>query len=226
MENWPKTLISQYYTSPTLVQLITNINTWIDPSFDFNQFYDLAWNLDSALANDSTYGLDVWGRRVGVSRYLEVGVGSYFGFQEAGDRTGFDQSPFYAGQPATEIYSLTNQVFYTLILAKAASNITNGTIQAINAILRSLFPNRGNCWVTDGANSMAGIWFGFSEAEDRTGFDQGPFGDSMSALPNNMTMIYEFTFPLEPYEVSIVVNSGVLPKPAGVLATASYPGVI
>jgi Protein of unknown function (DUF2612) len=226
MENFPRTLISQYATSPTLVQLITNINTWIDPSFNFNQFYDLVWDLDSALANDSTYGLDVWGRIVGVDRQLDVGVGSYFGFQEAGDRTGYNQSPFYAGQPTTEIYSLTNQVFYTLILAKAASNITNGTIQAINAILRSLFPNRGNCYVTDGANSMAGIYFGFQEAGDRTGYNQGPFGDAMPTLPNNMTMVYVFEFPLEPYEVAIVTNSGVLPKPAGVLATASYPGVI
>ena len=226
MENWPRTLISQYATSPTLVQLITNINTWIDPSFNFNQFYDLVWDIDSAAANDSTYGLDVWGRIVGVSRYLNVGVGSYFGFQEAGDRTGFDQSPFYAGQPTTEVYELTNQVFYTLILAKAAANITNGTIQAINAILRSLFPDRGNCWVTDGANSAAGIWFGFGEAGDRTGFDQGPFGDLMPSLPNNMTMVYTFDFPLYPYEVAIVTNSGVLPKPVGVLATASYPGVI
>jgi hypothetical protein len=38
----------------------------------------------------------------------------------------------------------------------------------------------------------------------------------------DMTMEYVFGFPLTPVETSIVQNSGVLPRPAGVSATFSF----
>jgi hypothetical protein len=222
MWDFPRTLVSEYATSPTLVQLVTNFNTWVDPRYNLEQFYNLIWNIDSAVANNSTYGLDVWGRIVGIGRVLTIGTGTYFGFQEAGDRTGFNQAPFYAGQPTTENYTLTNEAYYNLILAKAATNITNNSIPAVNAILRALFPGRGNCWVSDGANNFAGTCFGFQEAGDRTGFNQQPFYDRLPRPPDNMTIVYNFDFDLEPFEVAIVVNSGVLPKGCGVKASAYY----
>jgi hypothetical protein len=216
--DWPRTLPSQFATSPTLDQLVENFNTWVDPAYNFEQFYQYVWNIDYAYANDSTYGLDVWGRIVGIGRVVSLEGGSFFGFQEAGDRTGFNQSPFWNGIPITTNFTLTNEAYYNLILAKAASNITNGSIPAINSILLALFPGRGNAYVTDGGNSQAGIWFGFQEAGDRTGFNQGPFSDYAPSLPANMTLTYVFDFPLEPFEMAIV-KSGVLPKGAGVRAS-------
>lgn len=188
MENWSDTIISQYANSPTLVQLIVNLNQYIDPNANLDQFYDLIWNVDTAIG----YGLDVWGRIVGVGRVLQVASGIYFGFAEAGDATSespFNSGgPFYSGGATTGNFALSDDAFRLLIFAKALSNITNGSIPAINQILLNLFPNRGNAWVTDG---------------------------------QNMTMTYTFHFSpiLSPVEFAIVSQSGVLPKPVGVSAT-------
>lgn len=218
MKDFDKTVISQYSNSTVLAQLITNLNQYIDPSANLEQFYNLIWNVDTA----EGYGLDVWGRIVGINRVIQVAAGSYFGFQEANDRTGFNQSPFMLfGSPTTVNYSLTDEAFRLLIFAKAASNITDCSIPAINQILRNLFPGRGNVYVTDGANAIFGTFFGFGEAGDRGPFNDGPFIDQYQVtIPEIMTMIYVFEFPLEPFEISIV-NSGVLPKPLGVRATVN-----
>jgi hypothetical protein len=48
MLNFEDTIISQYDTAPTLTQLITNINTYIDPTADLDAFYNLIWNVDTA----------------------------------------------------------------------------------------------------------------------------------------------------------------------------------
>lgn len=142
-----ETIISQYATSDTLVQLIQNMNDYLDPSADFDLFYNNWWNISTA----NGVGLDNWGRILGVSRVLEVSTGTYFGFGEAGDRTGFNQSSFWTGVGATVNYSLSDPAYLTLLLAKAAYNITNGSCMAINAILLTLFPGLGG-YVEDGQN--------------------------------------------------------------------------
>jgi hypothetical protein len=147
MINVERTIISQYANSPTIVQLITNMNTYLDPSVNFDAFFNLVWNVNTAQG----YGLDVWGRIVGVGRVLNVAVGKYFGFDEAGTTSAdpFNQSPYYAGAPTTTNFSLSDDAFRTIILAKALSNISDGSIPSINQIMLNLFPGRGNCWVTD-----------------------------------------------------------------------------
>src|SRR6185312_8054440 len=217
MQNWPQTVISQYSNSAHLIALLEKIDEWISPDINFEQFYDLIWNIDTAVG----YGLDVWGRIVGVGRVLQLGLGSYFGFGEAGDRTGFNQSPFYNGQPTTYNFALTDDAYRQLILAKAAANITDGSIPSINQLLMNLFPNRGNAYVTDARTSS--LFFVFVEAHDRTGFNQSPFMDFLPVSSTLMTMTYVFEFPLQPFEIAIVTQSGVLPRPTGVLANASYP---
>src|ERR1700739_2720581 len=215
MKDFDKTIISQYSSSPIIIQLITNLNTYIDPSTNLDNWYNLVWNIDTAQG----YGLDVWGRILGINRILQIAAGSYFGFGEARDRTGFNQSPFYNGQPTTTAFSLSDDAFRLLLFAKAAANITDCSIPAINQILRNLFPGRGNTYVTDGANTSFPGFFGFGEAGDRASFGQGPFIDNYQvSLPLPMTMTYVFDFELSQVELAIV-NSGVLPKSTGVLAS-------
>jgi hypothetical protein len=207
-----KTIISQYANSPILTRLIENIFAYLDQTKNFDDFFDLIWNIDTAQG----YGLDVWGRIVGVNRVLQVSVDSWFGFDEAlpGAFT-FGQGPFYSGAPLTSNFALSDQAYRQLILAKAAANITNGSIPAINQILLSLFPHRGNCYVTEGQD--AGTWFGFAESINASGFNQAAFYSGQAIT--RMTMAYVFTFGLTPVELAIVQNSGVLPKSTGVAAT-------
>ncbi|ASW06315.1 DUF2612 domain-containing protein [Rhizobium sp. 11515TR] len=206
------TVISQYANSPILTTLITNLDQYIDQTQNFDAFYDYIMNVATAQG----YGLDVWGRIVGVNRVLQVNAGNWFGFNEAspGSYT-FGQGSFYSGAPLTSNFALSDEAYRTLIYAKAAANITDGSIPAINRILMTLFPNRGNAYVTEGA--QFGAWFGFAESTNAQGFNQAAF---YSGSPlSTMTMTYTFEFQLSPVELAIVQNSGVLPKPTGVSAS-------
>ena len=190
MQNFRRTIESQYGNSSTIVQLITNMNDYIDPSANIDQFFSMVWNVDTAVG----HGLDIWGRIVGVGRVLQVSAGVYFGFTGPSGTSGdsFNTAPFYSGGPLTGNYALSDDAYRALILAKALANICNATCQAINQILINLFnpygpiPFPGQAYVTDGLN---------------------------------MTMTYTFTAALDPVQTAIVYQSGVLPRPAGVSST-------
>jgi hypothetical protein len=189
--NYEETILSQYANSPTICQLIANMNAYLNPAPNILAFYNMLWNVDTAQG----YGLDVWGRIVGVSRVLAIGSTDFFGFQHGANASGqpFNQAPFYhRGQQTTTNYALLDDPFRALILAKALANISDGTIPAINQILINLFgedgplPIEGNCYCTDG---------------------------------ENMTMTYTFGSALSPVQEAIIYQSGVLPRPCGVAAT-------
>lgn len=185
MQNVSNTILTQYSNSTVLLGLIQSFNSCIDPSVNIDAFYNNIWNIQTAVG----VGLDIWGRIVGVQRVLQVASGVYFGFAEAGDvseETPFNQAPFYSGTGTTGNFSLTDQAFRTLILAKAYANISDGSILSTNNILMTLFGSQGACYVTD----LGG-----------------------------MAMTYTFSFALSSVDFAIVSQSGVLPKPTGVLAT-------
>lgn len=185
-----QTIISQYANSPTIVRLINNMNAYLDPRKNIDNFFKLVWNVDTAIG----YGLDLWGRIVGVSRVLQISDVTYFGFTGPFGASGvpWNQGIFYNGEPLTSNYTLSDSAFRILILAKALKNICNATIGATNQILINLFgangliPLPGNSYCTDGLD---------------------------------MTMTYTFHGPLDPVSSAIIYASGVLPRPAGVLST-------
>lgn len=207
------TVLSQYANSPILTQLVVNMAQYLDQTANFDAFYDLIWNIDTAQGR----GLDIWGRIVNVSRTLQVPAGEYFGFAEAaGDGiNSFGSAPLYLNAPLTQNYNLSDAAYRMLIIAKALLNITDCSIPAINQILLNLFPNRGNCYVADGF-PFQGLFFGFAEQLDTQPFGQAPFFSGES-LPN-MSITYVFEFALSAVELAIVSQSGAIPKPTGVRA--------
>ena len=194
MQDLESTIIAQYANSPTLLRLIHNMNAYVDPSANIDAFYNLMWDVDTAVG----YGLDVWGRIVGVSRVLQVVDVAYFGFTGPPGVSGlpWNQGIFYHGQPLNSNVTLGDDQFRILILAKALKNICNSSIQATNQILINIFgpggllPMEGNSYCTDG---------------------------------QDMSMTYTFSSPLGPLGTSIVYNSGVVPRPAGVLLNIVEP---
>lgn len=182
-----KTIISQYANSPALRSILEDMAAAVDGATLFNSFYDNIWNLNTA----NGYGLDVWGRIVGVGRVLRVPTDvDYFGFVESVDGYPFDEGIFYNNLAVTQNFTLADPAFRRLILAKARSNIWDGSILGVNQILMTLFWEYGNCYVDDGLD---------------------------------MTMTYTFETRLSPVDYAIVAQSGVLPRPAGVLALVSMP---
>lgn len=181
MQDVQSTILSQYACAPSLNALITAWNQAFDPKTLIDIWYKTIWNLETAQG----YGLDVWGRIVGVPRVLSLSTQSYLGFFESSDLTqeGFGQVPWYSGGDATNNYRLADDGYRQLIYAKALANISDGSVIALNTILTTLFAGQGDAYVRDN-------------------------GD--------MTITYVFKFVPTAVQVSIIQNSGVLPRPAGV----------
>jgi hypothetical protein len=188
--NYWQTILSQYANSPVLTDMIGSMNAALDPTQFFNDLYNDIWNINTAQG----YGLDVWGRIVGVTRNLNIPspvTGTFFGFKEAGSWLGFNQpgGGFFSGSTGsgaqlTTSFTLQDPDFRTLIFAKAGANISNGSIPAVNNLLMNLFPGRGTVYVQDN---------------------------------QNMSVTYVFLFPLTTIELVILQQSGVLPTATGVV---------
>lgn len=187
MDSPADTILAQYAGSPKLRSIIETFNTTMDTGTFLDNFYDLIWNIETA----DTYGLDVWGKIVVVSRLLTVTPSEkFFGYDEATNETPviddpqpFDQAPFYTGEQQTSTVSLTNDAYRKLIMLKAMANITDCTIPSMNRMLMYMFGSSGKAYVRN---------------------DGG------------MVMTYVFEFQLSTVELAIVQSSGALPSPAGV----------
>lgn len=210
---WQNSILSQYANSPIILALLQNFNDAMDLTESLETFYDKVWNILTA----EGWGLDVWGRIVGIGRALTVDDEEYFGFSDAlPTSSGFNQQPFYSGPPLTPNYLLSDGAYRQLILAKAAANICDGSIPAINRLLMGLFPGRGNCYVREGYTENN--YFGFQSQGGATeGFNTSSFYSGQTL--GRMTIEYVFEFALSPVERAIVENSGVLPTPTGVSAS-------
>src|SRR6185369_9576404 len=66
--DYRQTIISQYANSPRIDGIVDYYDAWLDQTDNFDDFYDKIMNLQSA----EGYGLDVWGRIVGINRILQV----------------------------------------------------------------------------------------------------------------------------------------------------------
>ncbi len=186
MLNVERTIISQYGQSATITQLIQNMNGYIDPRTDFATFFDYVWNVNTAVG----FGLDIWGKIVGVSRLLRIeGADPVVGFDTGNVPP--DWQPMSYGRFARngegtggQSFELNDTAYRTLILTKALANISATNARTLNQLLHNLFPNRGRVYVRD----LGG-----------------------------MRMQFVFNFSLSPVERAIVQQSGALPHPAGVL---------
>ena len=137
-----QTVLSQYANSPILLELIDGFSRWLDPQSRFDAFYSLVWDINTAQG----WGLDVWGRILGVGRVLQVPSGEYLGFEQQAEAQPLGHGIFFRGTRATQNATLTDAAYRDLLLAKAALNVTDASIPAINQILLNLF---GDGYVRD-----------------------------------------------------------------------------
>lgn len=147
------TVLSQYANSPVMLAVIDLLAEAFDQQDNLDQFYDLVWNVATAKG----FGLDIWGRIVGVGRVLRIPASvPYFGFAEQP----FGQGIFYGAGVITQNYALTDDAFRRLVFAKAALNINDGSIAAINAAMLAIFPTLGNSYVQDHGDMTMTYVFG------------------------------------------------------------------
>lgn len=188
MEKINDTIMAQYANGPFLVGYIERLNLAIDPTVDLDAFYDYVFNVDTAQG----FGLDIWGRIVDVSRNIQIDTTvTYLGFDEA--RIGNQQD---GPQPFGQAPFYTGQPL-TQVYAL-------GDDAYRKLILVKALANITDCTIP---NLNALLQFVF-EGEGRCYvLDTG-----------GMTIRYVFEFTLSPVERSIMLRSGVIPRPAGVLA--------
>ena len=156
MQDVNATIISQYANSPRIVALISNANAYIDPTPDFDNFYNLVWNINTAVG----FGLDIWGRILGITRLLEINdPGPTFGFDGSGLQP-FGQGTF-GTHPANTSYLLTDDAYRVLLLLKAMVNISASDIPTLNGILASLMAGRGRCYILEVATMKIRYVFEF-----------------------------------------------------------------
>lgn len=158
--DWQETLLSQYSNSPIIMALIKTFDAAMDPQQNIDDWYAAVWNVLTARG----WGLDVWGRIVGVTRYLLVEDDLFLGFANGNDPVyqPFGQGPFWMGTPASSNYALTDDAFRLLILTKALANITRASAPNYNRMLMMLFPDRGNAYSQDFGEMLMGLVFEFS----------------------------------------------------------------
>lgn len=202
---WQETVISQYANSATILQLVANMDAYVNPAANIQAFYDFVWNVDTAQG----FGLDIWGKIVNVSRLLHIpNSDRTVGFQDGsstGPGPGWDVEPFGGapgdpvggqgiwnqGPGSTQTYILPDIAYRRLIFVKALANIVATTVPALNQLLRNLFAGRGNVYVTNGLD---------------------------------MTMVIVFAdFDPTPVELAIIEQSGAFPIPPGVSFTITAP---
>ena len=129
MKNYTETKISQYGNSPAILSLIDSFNSAVEPYADIDNFYVWVWDVSTAQG----FGLDIWGRIVGVSRTIPT-------------------------NPATV---LTDAQFLQLILLKSLANISRDTSYAINTLLLEWMAGRGRTYVNDLGNMEIRYMFEF-----------------------------------------------------------------
>ena len=139
-----KSVISQYIVqnivdeSTTTGKLCAYIESQNDVNIDIQNFYNIAWNIDTAQG----IWLDYWGVWVGIGRFLSVPSSfTFFGFDHSASGN-FDRSIFYDENNTTNNYALTDAVYRRLILLKAFANISDCSIATLNKILTTFFNGR------------------------------------------------------------------------------------
>lgn len=157
----------------------------MNTSKNIDDFITNILDIDTCL----TYGLDVWGRIVNISRYLIVDLDArLLGFVEAigGSEnypTPFNDGVFYNDESLGKRSRLADSAYRKLIKCKMLKNISSATSIDINTILLELFSESGVCYCRDN-------------------------GD--------MTIDLVFKYQPTPLDLAIITNANVIPTNAGV----------
>ena len=156
MRNLQQTIISQYANSPIICGMIERFNQCIDPRADAMEFYRDIWDIETAKG----YGLDIWGRIVGIERYVFItshdeNVGFATGF------TPFNSGTWSNGEDDGRKYRMDDETYRKIIMLKAMSNITYASAPNINRLLSIMFEKRGRAYFVKNGTMAARYVFEF-----------------------------------------------------------------
>lgn len=137
----PVTVQSQYAASPRILALAAQYWQLLDPTPSADLM--ISKMIDPSTAEG--YGLDVWGRIVGIKRALVPVGGDYLAFAPPAnvanpDGNSWDNAPF---NPVNADGYASDAVYRVYVYVKAMLNIGNGSLADLNRYFSLLFPDSG-----------------------------------------------------------------------------------
>ncbi|AVQ10314.1 hypothetical protein [Myoviridae environmental samples] len=205
--------MKQYASSPVIQKIVADRASYF-PSGWIGEFYDNYWNLDTAKGN----GLDIWGRIVVVGRDVQIEyTPTTFGFNEAWSTSsggGVIVAPLVINSLSMVLFSKYNPSgsddrvqpfdqapFYDGEPATQTATLADEAYRKL--IIAKALSNISDC-TTKSLNKIINLIFG------------GPGRRCYVQTTNRMDISYVFEFELSPVEKTIAVQSGIIPRPAGV----------
>lgn len=137
----PVTVQSQYAASPRILALAAQFWQLLDPTPSADLM--ISKMIDPTTAEG--YGLDVWGRIVGIKRALIPVSGDYLAFAPPANVTNpdgdsWDNAPF---NPVGSTGAAPDAVYRIYVFVKAMLNIGNGSQADLNRFFSLLYPDSG-----------------------------------------------------------------------------------
>lgn len=135
------TVQSQYAASPRILALAAQFWQLLDPTPSADLM--ISKMIDPSTAEG--YGLDVWGRIVGIKRALIPVSGDYLAFAPPAnvantDGDSWDNAPF---NPVNSAGYASDAIYRTYVYVKAMLNIGNGSLADLNRFFSLLYPDSG-----------------------------------------------------------------------------------
>lgn len=199
------TVIAQYANSPRLLNILGSFSNAMKVCGFFNEFYRRIWNIDTATGK----GLDIWGQIVGVNRTVKTFTGFFWGYIE---ETLLLARPYYDETHSND--KLRSDADKRLALGsfrdkqKLEGEITFEDHNFRRLILAKAHANISDYTITD-LNDILMFMFGGN-------------GHEIYVRDNlDMTMTLVFNWLPNSDEVAIIMNTGLLFKPAGVTLKVS-----
>ena len=137
----PATVQSQYAASPRILALAAQYWQLLDPTPSADLM--ISKMIDPSTA--AGYGLDVWGRIVGIKRALVPVGGDYLAFAPPSgvsnpDGNSWNNAPF---NPVNSAGYASDAIYRVYVYVKAMLNIGNGSLADLNRYFSLLFPGSG-----------------------------------------------------------------------------------
>lgn len=147
------TILSQYSASPRILALAHGFALRLDPAPDIDTFFENVFDIETARG----WGLDNWGRILGVPRGVQVATVDWFGYYGSGLQP-WNNAPFFNPAQATDNYLLTDEAYRKLLMYKAAANIGSADAATINRLLKQVFPDTFDHIVDNGDMSIRAVF--------------------------------------------------------------------
>lgn len=147
------TILSQYSASPRILALAHGFALRLDPAPDIDTFFENIFDIETARG----WGLDNWGRILGVPRGVQVATVDWFGYYGSGLQP-WNLAPWFNPQQATTNFPLTDEAYRKLLMYKAAANIGSADAATINRLLKQVFPNTFDHIVDNGNMSIRAVF--------------------------------------------------------------------